>query len=257
MTKQADRWGKMPLTVASDPALPATAKLVFSLLAMCHNEETKQCNPSQSQLAEYAGTSRSSIQRSVQALTEHGYVKQQSIKGRRSEYLLFQEPEHDPNPVTSNSFDMTRIGSSPDPNPVRGCPESGQPYNELKEKEKKTKRVPPSVDTNFADMHKKLRPVWTRITKAKYPGGELVRLARQHSEDAVIDALEQISHRPEPPRKVIPYLVTMLRDAPAPKAAPEPPADPEEYDHNYESLFTTHMKNRPGGIMAIPTWGEG
>ena len=111
------------------------------------------------------------------------------------------------------------------------------------------------MDTNFADMHKKLRPVWTRITKAKYPGGELVRLARQHSEDAVIDALEQISHRPEPPRKVIPYLVTMLRDAPAPKAAPEPPADPEEYDHNYESLFTTHMKNRPGGIMALPNFG--
>ena len=250
--KVKDRWGKMPLTVASDPALPAIAKVVFSLLAMCHNEETEQCNPTQAQLAEYAGTSRSNIQKALRALKAAGYINQcceKTAQGRRSAYKI--HPKNDPivvNPLTTGE-------STKDPIVVNPCHHSGQPFNGIKEKEKKTKRVPPSVDTNFADMHKKLRPVWTRITKEKYAGGELVKLARQHSEDAVIDALEQISHRPEPPRKVIPYLVTMLRDAPAPKAAPEPPAS-GEYDHSYELRFSTQMARRPGGIMAIPTWGE-
>ena len=252
MAKQTDRWGKMPLTVASDPALPAAAKVVFAVLEMHHNEQTGQCNPSHQQLAEATGMNRGTVARSLRELRDRGYIQHDAKRGVRTKYKMMQNATFEMSQKAS--FEMMQNATLNDAKSNIKCCKKQHSYNVLKEKEKKTKRTPSG--SNLADLHKKLRPVWAKITKAKYAGGELVKLVRQHSEDAVIDAVEQISHRPEPPRKLIPYLVTMLRDTPTPKAAPEPPADPEEYDHSYEVRFSTQMARRPGGIMAIPTWGE-
>ena len=250
---KTDRWGKIPLKIMSDENLTMGAKVLWACLAMHENPDSKQCNPTITQLAAASQLTRQSVRRFLQVLSKKNLI---TIKKDGNRMLFELHPDGKKYSIDGKKCSIDKGEKcSIDGKKYSIDGKKCSPHNNVLKEKKRKEKVPPSVDTNFADLHKKLRPVWTRISNAKYPGGELGKLARQHSETAVIDALEQIFHLPEPPRKVIPYLVVMLRDSPTPNTVSKPPADPGEYDHSHEVLISTQMANRPGGRMAIPTWG--
>ena len=72
--KVKDRWGKIPLTILSDKDLTMGAKVLWACLAMHENPDSKQCNPTITQLAAASQLTRQSVRRFLQVLSNKNLI---------------------------------------------------------------------------------------------------------------------------------------------------------------------------------------
>jgi hypothetical protein len=85
------RFGITPESIFSDPVLTPAAKVLYGVLRMFGNAETGLCCPSIDQLAEASCLSHASVERSLKALRESGWVVAEVLitaKAKRSKYTF-------------------------------------------------------------------------------------------------------------------------------------------------------------------------
>ena len=234
---EKERFGKLDLVIMQNSELTPNDKIVFAALRMYENPKTKQCNPSQEQLAEAIGSSRSSIQRGLKNLIHFGFVKLLDGKGKRAKYALSIDPPR-VNVLIQN--DSTN-GSSIDPPRVNNGPTTGQClYNDVKDNKKTNKRP------DFSELHFSARKLWPSITDQKYAAGDLTNLAKEFGKEIVSNALRNLADTKRTVKKPVPYMRTMLTSEPASK--PMSKTNVDEMDawqrQAHDSLPSTILQNR-------------
>lgn len=111
--KDRDEWIKLLLATDAD-ALSCTAKIVAARVALHHNIETGQCNPSLGLLAAGTGMSDRNVRRMLRELEQKGWMRINQSRGRHSHSFEFLSPTLSAETGLNPDTIVRGCGSNPD-----------------------------------------------------------------------------------------------------------------------------------------------
>lgn len=157
---------------------PATAKLVLLCLADCHNEDTRQCNPSVAFIARKSGLDKKTVPVALKTLETMGFITIERRTGTSAQYWLNIEP-------VSNAGQCANCGcfGGGGDKPV------SQPANSAEHSEQQSAQgsadIPKSHSSVSHDVHSKSKVKSGSAREAGSEGGSVVRLAARQVDSQI------------------------------------------------------------------------